>query len=262
MGYQRCSRCSKFATKKKLVNEHQKANGIDECTLCLSCAKTLYTGFVGLVCLFAGCMTAQQGGAYGNFCKSHSPLECSFVGCTTSPKGGLYGNFCHCHSPLECSFVGCTTSPEGGAYGPFCTKHTNYIKPITLMEETAKSVEELNVAAIYNLDKGKHVYCGLMGTSGLGEIDRDTIAIIKADSTLEKESHLAIYVDGNDKQSAHDVARDAERELINSIGVDRLLNKRRGGAGRPPLNKSVGGIFIIVFKEQKKRKALADLSNK
>jgi len=83
------------------------------------------------------------------------------------------------------------------------------------MEETAKSVEELNVAAIYNLDKGKRVYCGLMGTSGLEEIDRDTIEIIKADSTLEKESHLAIYVDGNDKQSAHDVARDAERELIN-----------------------------------------------
>ena len=130
------------------------------------------------------------------------------------------------------------------------------------MKETAESVEELTSAAISNIDKGKHVYAGLMGTSGLGEIDRDTNEIMKADSTLEKESHLAIYVDGNDKLSAHDVARDAERVLIRSIGVDRLLNKRNGGQGRPPHNKSVGGIFIIVFKEQKKRKALADLSNK
>ncbi len=130
------------------------------------------------------------------------------------------------------------------------------------MKETAESVEELTSRAISKIDEGKHVYAGLMGTSGLGEIDRDTNEIMKADSTLEKESHLAIYVDGNDKLSAHDVARDAERVLIRSIGVDRLLNKRNGGQGRPPHDKSVGGIFIIVFKEQKKRKALADLSNK
>ena len=101
-----------------------------------------------------------------------------------------------------------------------------------------------------------------MGTSGLEEINQDTCRMIAEDSTLVKDSHLAIYVDGNDGQSAHDVARDAERVLIDSIGVDRLLNKRNGGQGRPPHNKSVGGIFIIVFKEQKKRKALADLSNK
>ena len=101
-----------------------------------------------------------------------------------------------------------------------------------------------------------------MGTSGLEEINQDTCRMIAEDSTLVKDSHLAIYVDGNDGQSAHDVARDAERVLIDSIGVDRLLNKRRGGAGRPPLGKYVGGIFIIVFiKEQKKHKALADLSN-
>ena len=196
------------------------------------------------------------------FCKSHSPLECSFADCTTAPRGGAYGNFCTSHSPLECSFADCTTAPRGGKHGPFCIKHTNYITPITLVKETAESVEELTSRAISKIDKGKQVYAGLMGTTGLGEIDRDTNEIIEADSTLEKESHLAIYVDGNDKLSAHDVARDAERVLIRSIGVDRLLNKRQGGQGRPPLNKSIGGIFIIVFKEQKKRKALADLSNK
>jgi len=77
----------------------------------------------------------------------------------------------------------------------------------------------------------------------------------KEDSTLVKDYHLAIYVDGSDGQSAHDLARDAERVLIRSIGLDRLLNKRHGGAG----------IFIIVFKRQKKiqnkRKPLVDLSN-
>ena len=229
--------CTKFARQKKLVNQYQKAKGIDLLTLCNPCAKVRYRDYVGPVCSHAGCMTAPQGGAFGNFCTSHSPLECSFDGCTTSPRGGKHGSF--------------------------CLSHTNYITPITLVKETAESVEELTSRAISKIDEGKHVYAGLMGTSGLGEIDRDTNEIIlEANSTLEKESHLAIYVDGNDKLSAHDVARDAERVLIDSIGVDRLLNKRQGGAGRPPLNKSVGGIFIIVFKEQKKRKALADLSNK
>ena len=39
-----------------------------------------------------------------------------------------------------------------------------------------------------------------------------------------------IYVDGNDEngQSAHDVARDAERVLIDSIGVERLLSIKIG----------------------------------
>ena len=238
MGFQRCkgTDCTKFATKKKLVNQYQKAKGIDLLTLCNPCAKVRYRDYVGPVCSFADCTTAPQGGAFGNFCTSHSPLKCSFDGCTTSPQGGKHGSF--------------------------CLRHTNYITPITLVKETAESVEELTSRAISKIDKGKQVYAGLMGTTGLGEIDRDTNEIIEADSTLEKESHLAIYVDGNDKLSAHDVARDAERVLIRSIGVDRLLNKRNGGQGRPPHNKSVGGIFIIVFKEQKKRKALADLSNK
>ena len=239
MGKPRCSRCTKFAHQKKLVNEHQKANGIDECTLCLSCAKKLYVGFVGLVCSFAGCMTAPQGGKHGPFCKRHSPLECEHADCTTAQEGGAFGRFCFKHSA-----------------------HIPELKPIKLVEELAENVKELTYVAISNIKKGKPVYAGLTGTSGEEEINQDTLRMINQDSTLEKESHLAIYVDGNDKLSAHDVARDAERVLIRSIGVDRLLNKRQGGQGRPPLNKSIGGIFIIVFKEQKKRKALADLSNK
>jgi hypothetical protein len=288
MGHQRCSGCTKFAKQKKLVNEHQKAKGIEKHTLCTPCAKKLYPDFVGLVCEHANCTTAPQGGAFGPFCVRHTPTECEHADCTTAPQGGAHGKFCVRHTPLECEHADCTTAPRGGAFGPFCARHTplecehadcttapeggahgkfcfrhsTYIKPIILMEEPAESVKKLKDAAIRNLDKGKPVYVGLMGTSGLNEINQDTCRMIKADSTLEKDSHLAIYVDGNDGQSAHDVARDAERVLIDSIGVERLLNERRGGAGRHPFDKSVGGIFIIVFKEPKKRKAFADISNK
>jgi len=39
------------------------------------------------------------------------------------------------------------------------------------VEETVENVEELKDDANSNLEKGKPVYAGLMGTSGLGEID-------------------------------------------------------------------------------------------
>ena len=187
MVFQRCkgTDCTKFATKKKLVNQYQKAKGIDLLTLCTPCAKDLYPDYVGLECERADCTTAQEGGAFGRFCFKHSA-----------------------HIPEP--------------------------KPIKLVEELAENVKELTSVAISNIKKGKPVYAGLMGTSGEDEIRQDTLRMINQDSTLEKESHLAIYVDGNDKLSAHDVARDAERVLIRSIGVDRLLNKRQGGQGRPP----------------------------
>jgi hypothetical protein len=82
------------------------------------------------------------------------------------------------------------------------------------VEELAENAEELTSAAISNIEKGKPVYAGLMGTSGEDEIRQDTLRMINQDSTLEKESHLAIYVDGNDKQYAHDVARARCRESI------------------------------------------------
>ena len=122
------------------------------------------------------------------------------------------------------------------------------------MEETVESVEKLKVAAIYNLNKGKDIYVGLMGTSGLGEIDQDTRRMIKEDSTLEKDSHLAIYVDGNDGQSAHDVARDAERVLIRSIGVERLLNERQGGA--PHLTNLLVVFSSLFLKNRRSAKLL------
>ena len=216
MGYQRCqgTDCTKFAKQKKLVNQHQKAKGIDLLTLCTPCAKDLYPDYVGLECERADCTTAQEGGAFGKFCRRHTPLECEHADCTTAPLGGAFGKFCQVHSPLECDYADCLTAPRGGEHGKFCFKHSAYIKPLILVEGLAKNVEELTFAAISNIEKGKPVYAGLTGTSGEEEINQDTLRMINQDSTLEKESHLAIYVDGNDKQYAHDVARARCRESI------------------------------------------------
>ena len=113
MGTPRCTgdRCSKFAHQKKLVNQHQKAKGIEERTLCVPCAKELYDDFVGLQCEHANCTTAPRGGEYGPFCARHSTLECSHANCTTAPQGGAYGKFCARHTTLKCEHVNCTTAP-------------------------------------------------------------------------------------------------------------------------------------------------------
>ena len=40
--------------------------------------------------------------------------------------------------------------------------------------------------------------------------------------------------------------RDAERYCINQIGLDNLMNSRKGSAGRIPNDTSVGGVFLLV----------------
>jgi len=57
---------------------------------------------------------------------------------------------------------------------------------------------------------------------------------------------------------SHNVARDIERVLIRRIGLNRLLNGRHGGAGSPPHNESVGGVFIIIFEISKKTQVASD----
>ena len=60
---------------------------------------------------------------------------------------------------------------------------------------------------------------------------------------VQKKTQLwfMIFVVGSDGQSAYDVAQDAERVLIRSIGLDRLLNKRHGDPGRPHLTN----LFVV-----------------
>ena len=56
---------------------------------------------------------------------------------------------------------------------------------------------------------------------------------------------------GEMHDSAHKLttARDVERLLINKIGLARLLNSRKGGAGRIPKDTSIGAVFIMVCKK-------------
>ena len=154
-----------------------------------------------LKCKNANCITTPKGGMYGFVCMIHTSLECEHANCTTTPKGEIYEKFCIIYTSLECEHANCTTTHQGGKYGKFCKSHSGiecqfhstYIKPIIVVEETVDFVEKLKVAAIYILDKGKHVYTGLMGMSGLEEINQDTCCMIKADSTLEQVSHFVIF---------------------------------------------------------------------
>ena len=40
--------------------------------------------------------------------------------------------------------------------------------------------------------------------------------------------------------------RDGERYCIRKVNKQRLMNARNGGAGAPPNDKSVGGVFLLV----------------
>jgi hypothetical protein len=69
--------------------------------------------------------------------------------------------------------------------------------------------------------------------------------------TTKVEQHVP-YVDADEMHnSAHATARDVERLLINKIGLAslRLLNSRKGGAGRIPKDTSIGAVFIMVCKK-------------
>ena len=59
------------------------------------------------------------------------------------------------------------------------------------------------------------------------------------------EPHMLITSD-RFHVSAHATARDAERFLINLIGLNSLLNSRKGGAGCEPNDTSIGAVFIMV----------------
>jgi len=106
------------------------------------------------------------------------------------------------------------TAPQGGRFGMHCMHHSAYTRPIHLVKETVKTVQELTDIANEYLNEEFQVYAGLLGTSGLGEIAQDVHRMqVDVDKTLVKITHHVKYVDASDGQSAHDVARDAERVL-------------------------------------------------
>ena len=87
----------------------------------------------------------------------------------------------------------------------------------------------------------------MLGTSGQSEIDKDERRLIKNGLITQKVAQYVAYVDCDRSHvSAHATARDAERFLINLIGLKNLLNSRKGGAGREPNDTSIGAVFIMV----------------
>ena len=119
---------------------------------------------------------------------------------------------------------------------------------IELLDDTVESVEILAAIGRESI-KGDHAptHPGLLGTPGQSEIDQDVQRLKAAGLITEKVAQCVTYVECDGSHtSAHDTARDAERLLIRLIGLDSLLNSRHGGAGRPPNDPRIGGVFIIV----------------
>ena len=135
-----------------------------------------------------------------------------------------------------------------GVHGHRCCAHSLHVPTIELLDDTVESVEFL--AAIgRDAIKEDHslVYAGLLGTTGQSEIDQDVQRLKDAGLITEKVGQYVTYVECDAcHTSAHDTARDAERFLIRLIGLNNLLNSRHGGAGRPPNDTRIGGVFIIV----------------
>ena len=91
------------------------------------------------------------------------------------------------------------------------------------------------------------IYIGMMGTTGQAEIGQDKKRMSAAGLMDAKIEQYVTYVELDEFHSSeHDVARDAERYCIREVGLDNLMNSRRGGAGRIPNDTSVGGVFLLV----------------
>ena len=95
---------------------------------------------------------------------------------------------------------------------------------------------------------GQYVlYFGKMGASGQYEIDQDAKRMINLGLMDFKVDQVVTYVEQDEfHSSANSAANDAERYCINVFGLEKLMNQRGGGGGRPPFNTSVGGVFLLV----------------
>ena len=87
----------------------------------------------------------------------------------------------------------------------------------------------------------------MMGTAGQKETDQDEKRMVKARLMNSKVAQFVTYVEQDELHSSeHDAARDAERYCINEVRLEKLMNSRKGGAGRIPKDTSVGGIRLLV----------------
>ena len=138
---------------------------------------------------------------------------------------------------------------EFTATGARHTRSTTHHQPtIELTDDTIESVEFLAQFGIDSIREDQcEVYGGLLGTFGQWRIDQDERRLTKNGLTTKKVARRVAYVDCDGlRDSTHATARDTERLLIRLIGLDNLLNNRHGGAGRVPLDTSLGAVFNMV----------------
>ena len=114
----------------------------------------------------------------------------------------------------------------------------------------ASSMDELCSYAQRNINAGNEVYIGLAGISKrstiLGEIDNDEKRMIELGSMTRRLGHKYVVLKTLADQPGHDRARFGESWLIRQLGLPSLMNRRHGGAGRPPFYDDVGAVFVLV----------------
>jgi hypothetical protein len=196
------------------------------------------------------------------------------VKCNQTPmqNGKKHKGCCaKCSSAVRKMCVKCNKTPmqNGKKHATCCGSCSPYVKPIVLIPEAINNLNELVTWAEYWLKQnrvdppwryvsthqrefGEYVnYFGLCSGQAQHEIDTDEKRMGSTDRNLMtvKVEQYIVYVKQaapHATAAAHDTARDGERYCIRKVTKQRLMNDRNGGAGKPPNDKSVGGVFLMV----------------
>ncbi|GMI50675.1 hypothetical protein ScalyP_jg9522 [Parmales sp. scaly parma] len=118
------------------------------------------------------------------------------------------------------------------------------------MDASAEGMDDLYVFAKEKLAVGNKVYVGLSGFSKKStpqsEIDNDENRLMKEGRMQKKVAQKYLVLSPFDGEPGHNRARLGESWLIRQLGLDRLINERHGGAGRPPIFDEIGAVFVLV----------------
>ena len=94
---------------------------------------------------------------------------------------------------------------------------------------------------------GNLVYVGLNGTSGAAEVKQDERRLTLAGKITRMIGYENVFVRGDQTTTPWKMAGHLEKHVIRDIGLanPRVLNTVNGGAGCPPKDQSVGGVFVM-----------------
>jgi hypothetical protein len=119
-------------------------------------------------------------------------------------------------------------------------------------DHSADSMADLVAFAEEHLHQGNKVYIGMGGFSKSstvqGEIDNDEERMKNLGRFTEKIAQHYMILKPLDGEPGHWRARFGEAWLIRKLGLDRLINAIHGGSGRPPLDDTLGAVFVLVGK--------------